>query len=89
MKQAILIFFIFLLLGAVGYLWLKYTPNPGDSNSVSGQAGIRLIELRRLKTLKLDTSVLRDPFFSSLQIPPETTEQGKVSAGRVNPFLPF
>lgn len=91
MKQTILTISLFLILAATGFVWYRAAPVEDESRPITGEAGVQLTELRRLKTLKLDTSVLRDPFFVSLQFPAEATgvEQGGVSAGRANPFLPF
>lgn len=91
MKQTIFLIFFFLILAVTGFVWYRSVPVEEESRQITGETGVRLTELRRLKTLKLDTSVLRNPFFVSLQLPSETIniEQSRVSAGRANPFLPF
>lgn len=91
MKQTIFLIFFFLILAATGLVWYRSVPADKESIQATGETGVRLTELRRLKTLKLDTSVLRNPFFVSLQLPAEAIniEQSSISSGRVNPFFPF
>lgn len=58
-----------------------------------------LADLRRLKELQLDTSILKNPFLQSLEplrIPPPvggqpgaTTTPTLTTPGRSNPFVPF
>ena len=87
---------IILILGT-GFVWYYYLPKPTPSLETNGRqavaaqpVGTRLIELRRLKTLELDVSILRDKSFGTLNYTGEVLPAEEVSAaGRVNPFLPF
>lgn len=92
MKQVIYIIIFAVLVLGTGYLWYNNSNSTPDIGEVeTGIAGARLTELRRLKTLQLDITVLKDPLFSALTNPSEAlqTEVSQPAAGRVNPFLPF
>lgn len=87
-KQNILIAIIVAALAGTGFLLFRNSgtpPTPAESAADS-----RLSDLHRLKTLQLDTSILQDPFFQSLEVNPvETGRASDVATGRANPFLPF
>lgn len=91
MKQTLFLIVFFLILVATGFIWYRSAPGQEGGVSPGGESEIRLTELRRLKTIQLDTSIIRDPFFGSLELPAEAAAapEGATSAGRVNPFLPF
>jgi hypothetical protein len=92
MRQIIFTIILIILIAATGYLWYNSSPQSSTEEAIKPVlSGSRLTELRRLKTLQLDVSILKDPLFASLQHPLEIlgTEVIQIQAGRVNPFLPF
>lgn len=80
---------ILALLGTV-FVWWRYLsigtaePIQSASNEFEGE----LAEIRRLKDLKLDTEILNDDSFKSLEAPPSVDITG-ITSGRENPFIPF
>lgn len=92
MKQIIFIVILLMLTFGTGYLWYSYSSDKPAVEEVHPEfSGASLTELQRLKTLRLDVSILKDPIFGSLISPSEIlgTEVTQIQAGRVNPFLPF
>lgn len=104
-KKNLIILIIVLVLGGMG-IWFFYfqfsAPVPDQaantdtalaqtwSNPAVQQIESELVDLRRLKNLHLDTSILQSPFLKSLEAPrtlPKDT--GTTTPGRANPFLPF
>jgi hypothetical protein len=91
-RQNIFIAIFVVLLAGAGYSFFM----TGDEtlaeitqNSVGTQFQERLAQLRRLKTIEFDTSVLRDPFFNSLTSLGVLVQPSSEITGRTNPFLPF
>ena len=93
-RQTILIVIVILMLAGAAFIWSRYsqtTPVVEETEDFD----IDISELRRLKTINLDTSVLQEPFFRSLETPVETVTQPTVptspdtKTGRTNPFTPF
>ena len=87
-KQKIIL--IILAIAAVG-AGLYFYQNQSSENSASAPADdnefkTKLAELQRLRDLKLDTSIFRDKFFQSLQLPEKPTEE-PITPGRSNPFF--
>lgn len=86
-KQKIfLIILAVALTGAGIYFYQNGSPAgsasaPADDNEFKA----KLAELQRLRDLKLDTSIFRDRFFQSLQMP-EKPSENPFSPGRSNPF---
>ncbi len=92
MKQIIFIVILAALILGTGYLWYNYSSDKPAAEKIRPEfSRARLTELQRLKTLRLDVSILKDPLFGSLVSPSEIlgTEATQIQAGRVNPFLPF
>ena len=93
MVRQLIFVVIFILILAVGgyYLYqnssLSSTPAPTDTAGGSDDVEARLADLRRLKDLKLDTSILQNRFFLSLQSL-RTASTSDVRTGRQNPFIP-
>lgn len=95
-RLKILIIVFFIVLAGSGYIMYGALYGSEDSKeaaptpSAQTKVGERLAQLRRLKTLQFDTSVLKDPFFRSLAPETEVIIQTDTSStGRLNPFLPF
>lgn len=92
-KQTIILVVLVIAFGGTGFVWYRYlqTRTPAAEISPETRAAaedsLNLSELRRLKTLQLDTSVLRDPFFRSLELP-SATPAPEITPGNPNPFLP-
>lgn len=81
---------ILALLGTV-FVWWRYLSiggAPAATETVPDEFENELAEIRRLKDLKLDTGILQDDFFKSLEAPP-VVDVTNVQTGRENPFLPF
>lgn len=105
-KQNLITIVIIVLIAAAGFVIYQNLPENTEPVAVSGvQSQLSLDDLRRLKIIQLDTSLLTDPLFTSLTLPPKLTEF-KVSVelltsgganratstggvGRLNPFLPL
>ncbi len=87
------IFVILVVVAALGVIWYFYFYSPAaigpgeEAAAVQSEFEARLADLRRLKNLQIDTSVLRDEFFQSLAYP--AISPSEVTPGRPNPFLPF
>ncbi|MBI3420929.1 MAG: hypothetical protein HY006_02595 [Candidatus Sungbacteria bacterium] len=102
-QQTLIIIVVILLVAAGGYFYV--TGGQGDLAGVDGQAAsistpdiqrieAQIAELRRLKTLELDTSILKNPFLLTLTLPATppttgTTTTPSGTPGRPNPFLPL
>ncbi len=92
-RQTVLIIVFVLILAGVGVVWYRssQTPATAETRAVGEGTALRLEKLRRLKTVELDLTLLKDPFFRSLEIPERvvTSAAETPSLGRPNPFLPF
>lgn len=86
--QLILIFVAIIIAGYYGFTYFKGGSADIEENVVLPELKARLEELRRVKTIKLDTSILQDSFFKSLTLP-KPIPQPEVKFGRDNPFVPF
>ena len=91
MRSIISILIVLLILGGGGFLWYQSRQTQNGATSVEEERARieqRLQELRKLKNLTLDTSVLNDPVFNSLKpiIPSDAAEP---TYGRRNPFQAF
>lgn len=87
-RQTLITVIVVVVLGGAGYLWYWYSPQaPGEEIS-SVLPGARLVELRRLKEIKFDTSLFEDQFFQSLVVYPSMPALD-VTPGRSNPFEAF
>ncbi len=90
LRQNILIIILGLCLIGIIFVWYNYlsVAAPEPAEVVTNLYEEELIEIRRLKDLTLDTKILEDEFFRSLQAPP-TVDITNLAAGRENPFAPF
>lgn len=88
--RTILVILFLLLVAGGGYFWYQYSPSAPEGEA-GKETSSPLAELQRLKTLQLDTLILRDSFFKSLSLPNEVSDliNASTTAGRSNPFLPF
>ena len=92
MRQTIFIIIFILILGIGGYYLyqnsgLSAGQTVAETSETRATIETRLADLRRLKDLQLDTSILQNRFFLSLQpTQPATTIDAKT--GKPNPFLP-
>lgn len=82
----------------VGYNLYRYssmTPKLINREETKKEISKNLTDLQKLKTLKLDTSVLQDQKFKNLEsgtttaVSTPTVSAGKSEVGRKNPFVPF
>jgi len=92
MNRQLIFFILFLLiLLGTGYIWIQYAKEgraPVEEEKIDFEG--RLSQLRKLKNLKLDTSILEDSFFQSLELPGESAVPATEPAGtkgRINPYL--
>lgn len=89
-QQSLVTVLFVVIIGATAYFWFQGAGGqtaPEASPSVVALEA-RLAELRHLKEIRFDTSVLQDKFFQSLTgpiIPPLPD----IKIGRSNPFIPF
>ena len=89
---------LILVLAVTGFVWFSYfRSKPSLENSIislGDKTDFRsdLVQLRRIRNLKLDTTIFEDKFFqilqSSVQPPVSPAGVGEV-VGRTNPFTPF
>lgn len=90
-KNLLLIVSIVLLFGGTGYFLFPRSTGTGTAALKEEETNafeVRLLELNKLKDIKLDIPLLEDPFFRSLSVPAGVTApEGTV--GRPNPFLPI
>ena len=98
MKQTVLVLILILALAVVGYVWYAYFQSAPETVTepaiTHGSKTLldRVGALRRLKNLRLDTSVFQDPLFQTLETAPASQELvsgGEGERGRINPFTPF
>ena len=94
-KQIILIVILLVAVGATAYVLLaKQGSDPAipstENASQNGKFGTQIQNLRRIKTLQINTSIFSNPIFQSLttDVAP-SIDTGSIQKGRQNPFLPF
>lgn len=103
-RQTLIIIMVIVAFGGAG-LWFFYFQSSSteeiaamEQRVASSNPDIRRIEqelsdLRRLKDLELDTSILKNQFLQSLEAPrisPQSTGTSTITtSGRSNPFLPL
>ncbi len=78
-----------LILAAAGglFFWYSRPLSPDKASSpVIRETEERLEELRRIRAIRLDTSVFQDPLFRSLR-ESDTPSSPVITPGRANPFL--
>ena len=85
--------FILLVLALIGGVYYYYQASstvvvPNGGVPMIAELEARLADIRPLSAVVLDTSVFSNPFFHSLTLMPATSGT-PVTAGRLNPFLPF
>lgn len=93
-RQLIFIGIFILVLGGTAYIWYQYSQSISvpEASVAQDDFSVQLSELRRLKNLELDTSIMDDSFFRSLDLPPGVQEQSVTQrevSGRANPFISF
>lgn len=86
-KQNTLTIVLIVILAAIGYLWLSSSESTDKTKQqASNEFEAQLLELSKLKNIKLDTTIFQDPFFRSLNLSAAVpAPEGPV--GRKNPFL--
>lgn len=109
-RKTLIIIVVVVVFGGAG-LWFFYFQSSPPTDTTATEQTVsssnpdvqrieqELTDLRRLKDLQLDTSILKNPFLQSLEparIPPPPSFQNNGSStplyttpGRPNPFLPF
>ena len=90
-KQTILLIIIVGALLGTGYFLYQYFQSGPALQALprtETEFQIKLAELKRLKELRLDTSIFQDQFFRTLE-PPEIPAETPLTPGRNNPFLAF
>jgi len=86
--QTIFLFIFIAALGVGVYFFLQYQNLLKlKVETPSTELEAKIIHLRRLKRVTLDTSVFDDPVFKNLK-PPELPRLDPIQPGRTNPFLP-
>lgn len=85
-QKIILIVLAVVVVGAGIYFYQNQsTESPANAINDDNEFKAKLAELQRLKDLKLDTSIFRDKFFQSMQLP-ELPSETPITPGRPNPF---
>ena len=97
-RQTLIIATIVVALIGAGTWFFYFRPSSpaAEDTTVSSSPDVQRIEqelanLRRLKDLHIDTSILKNPFLQSLEAlsTPQTGTTTHPTPGRANPFLPF
>lgn len=102
-RQILIIIIVAVAVGAAGLWFFYFQPSsstePGTQQAFSSsnpdvqRIEQELADLRRLKDLQLDTSILKNPFLQSLELPRLPSQSAGTTtvttSGRPNPFLPF
>lgn len=88
MSRLIFIIAFVLLLAGAGFIWFHRGTSFVQNTGNTAELETRLSDLRRISQIHLDTSILQDPVFRSLQPAPQTPSNEQ-QPGRTNPFLPF
>lgn len=91
-RQFILIIILLIAVVATALVfYFNYYQNSSETTApITQEPRGRLAELRRIKNLDLDTPVLKDPKFVSLEeFSVEAQLKEDSVPGRPNPFLPF
>ncbi len=89
-QQSLLVTVSVIIIGATAYFLFYNTSDQAalKTSPVVQELEARLAELRHLKDIRFDTSVLQDNFFKSLSLP-DIPQPPDVKIGRLNPFIPF
>jgi hypothetical protein len=89
-KQTILSILLIILLAAIGYVWFQFggTTSPLDGQE-NQEALANFTDLRRLKEIQFDTSILQDPRFQILEEFSRGVDISGITPGRANPFVSF
>ena len=92
-SAAVPIIILVAILGVIGYFYISGRGDDGSLLKVAAKRSDEIIgkdllaALNRLNAIKLDSSLLRDPVFASLQ--DFSVEIVPQAVGRNNPFLPL
>lgn len=92
-RQTIILILVVILFGGIGFVWYRYLqtlppePEIPTETKAATENALNLAELRRLKTLNLDTTILENPLFRSLETTAETFTPD-IAPGNINPFVP-
>jgi hypothetical protein len=93
-RQTIFLIILLLALAGGGWVWYQSRVTPGDAAQSAGPSQdildieARMAEIRRLKTVEINTSVFQDSRFRALKEITATSSPA-VSPGRLNPFAPL
>lgn len=99
-RQTFIIIVIILVFGGAGLWFFYFQSSSSTQNSPTAEENVsssnpdmqrieqELVDLRRLKDLQLDTSILKNQFLQSLEALP-VLHTSTSTPGRANPFLPF
>lgn len=92
MRQPIFIILFLIILGGAGYYWYQNSGTSAPETALPAEqeslTSITPAMLQRLKSLQLDVTLFKDPFFQKLK-PLPTDTSSEVLPGRNNPFAPF
>jgi len=90
-RQTIFLLLLIVVLAAGAYYWLKSSssaPSEPETDPALEEIENKISDVRRLKTIEFNTSVMQDEVFRSLQDFATGTE-AIIPAGRKNPFAPL
>ena len=86
--QTIFLFIFIAALGVGVYFFLQYQDLLKlKVETPSTELEAKIVPLRRVRNVTLDTSIFDDPMFKNLK-PPELPRLDPIQPGRANPFLP-
>lgn len=87
-RQSIMTIIFFVILVAIGFVWFQFGRSPAPTSAPTDQMP-ELSDVRRLREVKLDLSILKDARFTSLEEFSVGIDLTGLVAGRKNPFLPY
>lgn len=89
MKNNLFLLLTLLIFVAIGYVLYRYAGTTTPVAEINeAEFETRISQLRRLKNLQLDTSILEDKFFQNLPSPNDAVVTDP-PRGRINPFASF
>lgn len=91
MRKNILTIIFVVAIVIVGFVWYNFARPTREEEKTESEYHEFLVQVsaaREIEKTEIDTSILNDPFFKSLESAPETTIPPS-NPGKKNPFVPL